>query len=99
MIPATWRSSGFDDPDRPQYLWDGLHNGYTERGKLASGIERGIPLNIPSFLWPERRVWLLALEQEYRAAGHDILARYCREEIKRHDARHGCGVADQTNHG
>lgn len=65
-----------------------LHNGFTEREKIACGILRGIPITIPSHLYPERRAWLLEMEQEYQDAGYGILARYCREEIARHDGLH-----------
>ena len=40
----------------------GLNSAYTERGKLLYGIERGIPLNSPSYLYSERRVWLQEME-------------------------------------
>jgi hypothetical protein len=71
------------------YLWDALHNGYTEREKLHYGIVHGIPLNIPKLLYLERRVMLLEMEQEYRESGRGILAQWCREEIARHDGMHG----------
>lgn len=102
VIPATWHEiirnrERRENGSGPK--WAVLSNAYTERGKIRYGIERGIPLNIPSFLWPERRQWLLEMEQECRAAGHGILARYCREEIERHDARNTRTAAAQSNHG
>ncbi len=69
--------------------WAAVHNAYTEKGKLRYGIEQGIPLNIPQFLYGERRVMLLDLEQRYRERGSSILAQWTREEIDRHDQRFG----------
>lgn len=101
VIPSTFaeRLSNYLRRERASPKWAVLNGSYTERGKIRYGIERGIPLNIPSLLWPERRVWLLEMEQEHRAAGHNILALYCREEIARHDARFAVPVAAQSNHG